>query len=132
VTTVPDHETVSFEVLVKLERYKLDPRKIYQFHKANKEVIIVEVCKFVGLFFEEKPYEQTTQENWHRFQTNLVNIVNKYISSKLIRPHKDVSWLNYSIKRKMKIHNKLYIQEKCTQNKSDWAAYKELDERILS
>jgi len=56
----------------------------------------------------------------------LVNIVDKYIPSKLIRPHRDVPWLNYSIKRKMKICNKLYIQTKCTQNESDWAAYRQV------
>ena len=53
VSTVPgmsDHEAVSFEVLIKLGRYKLEPRKIYQFHKANKEVIIAEVHKFAVIF----------------------------------------------------------------------------------
>ena len=44
--TVPgmsDHEAVIFKVLTKLEKCKSEAHKTYQFHKANKEAITIEV-----------------------------------------------------------------------------------------
>lgn len=133
VTTIPgmsDHEAVLFDVLTKLKRHRLEPRKIYQYHKADKEVIIAEVHKFVEVFFKGTPYVRSIHENWHLLQASLVNIIDKYVPSKVIRPHKDVPWLNNFIKRKMKSRNKLYIRAKCTQNESDWTAYRQLRNEI--
>ena len=78
-----DHEAVIFEVLTKLYRHNLQPRKIYQFHNADKEAILVEANKFMESFFQENPYEQSIHENWYLFRTSLTTIVENYVPSKV-------------------------------------------------
>ena len=62
-----DHEAVIFEVLTKLCRHISQLRKVYQFHKADKEAIIMEANKFMESFFQENPYDQSIHENRYLF-----------------------------------------------------------------
>ena len=48
-----DHEAVRFEVFTKLYRDNLQPRKVYHFHKADKEAILVEASRFMESFFKK-------------------------------------------------------------------------------
>ena len=95
-----DHEAVIFEVLTKLGRHNSQSSKVYQFHKADKEAIVVEANKFMESLFQET-------------QMSLSTIIENYVSSKEIRPHKDVPWLTHHIKQKIKTHNKIYNRAKC-------------------
>ena len=125
-TTVPgmsDHEAVIFKILTKLQKCKSVPHKIYQFHKANKEAITIEVQRFTDLF-------RSVQENWHLFQTNLFRIIENHIPSKVIKPHKNVPWLNRYIKQQMKVRKKLYIHAKRTQNSVDWMEYRQVRNKV--
>ena len=51
-----DHDVVSFEVLTSLEKHKIRRRKIFQFHKADKDRIISKMHEFCEKFFEHDPY----------------------------------------------------------------------------
>jgi len=82
-----------------MDRYNLEPRKIYQFHKANKEVILAEVCKLVKLFLRKTAINEPLRK-LASILNNLVNIVDKYIPYKLSKPHREAPWLNFSIKVK--------------------------------
>ena len=48
----------------------------------------------------------------------------------MVKPNTDVPWLNQSIKRKMKLQNKLYIHAKRTQAGSDWSTYKHIKNKV--
>ena len=46
ICTIPgmsDHDTISFEALTNLEKQKIQGRKVFQFHKADKDGIISEI-----------------------------------------------------------------------------------------
>ena len=118
-----DHDAVSFEVLSSLEKHKIQRRKIFQFHKADKDGIISEMHEFCETFFEHYPYRRTIQDNWHLFKTSIIDIIEKFVPTKVIKPHKNVPWLNQFIKQKMRLRNKLYVHAKCTQVGSDWSTY---------
>ena len=112
VTVIPgmsDREAVIFEVLTKLCRHNSQPRKVYLFHNADQEAIIVEANKFMESFFQENPYDRSIHKKWYLFQMSLSTIIENYVPSKVIRPHKDVPCLTHHIKQKMKTCNKIYI-----------------------
>ena len=90
----------------------------------------MEANKFMESFFQENPYDQSIHENWYLFRMSLSTIIENYVPSKVIRPHKDVPWLTHHIKQKMKTHNKIYIQAKCNQNESDWATYRQVRNEV--
>ena len=49
IDTIPgmsDHDAVSFEVLTSLEKHKIQRRKIFRFHKADKYGIASEMHEF--------------------------------------------------------------------------------------
>ena len=118
VTTVPgisDHEVVIFQLKVYVEKCTLTSRKIYQFHKANDNVIKQEVFEFSQAFFSENPYQRSVEENWVIFKEAIHNIIERNIPTKIMRSHKDLPWLHYLIKCKMKRRSRLYIRAKCTQ-----------------
>jgi len=65
VCTIPgmsDHDAISFEVQISLEKQEVQRRKIFQFHKADKDEIISEIHEFSETFFEQNPYDQTIQD----------------------------------------------------------------------
>jgi len=64
----------------KQSRYKLEPRKIYEFHKANKEVILAEVCKFVSYFLRKTPMNEPLRKIGIYFKpTWLILLINTSI-----------------------------------------------------
>jgi len=97
-----DYDALSFKLLTNLGKQYLQPRKIFQYHKADKNNITTEVNKLLEIFFQQDPYQRTVNENGTLFKTNIMEIVENYVPSKEIKPTKDVPWLNHSIKWKMK------------------------------
>ena len=106
------------------------PQKVYQYHKANNSSIKPEAFKFSQAFLNENPYQRSVEDNWSIFKETMHDINNRNIPTKLIKSHKDLPWLNHSIKRKMKRRNHLYIRAKRTQSIFDWTAYKQLKNEI--
>ena len=125
-----DHDAVSFEVLTSLEKHKIQRRKIFQFHKADKDGIVSEMHEFCEKNFEHDPYRRTIQDNWHLFKTSIIDIIEKFVPTKVIKPHKDVPWLNQLSSKKMKLRNKLYVHAKRTQVGSDWSAYRHVRNEV--
>ena len=62
--------------------------------------------------------------NWHLFKTTIIDVTDKFVPSKIIKPNKDVPRINRFIKRKMRLRNKIYVRAKRTQSGSDWSAYR--------
>ena len=62
----------------------------------------MEVLKFSQTFLNENPYQRSVEDNWSIFKEAMHDIINRNILNKIIKSHKDLPWLNYSIKCKMK------------------------------
>jgi len=75
VTGMLDHDAVSFEILTNLGKQYLQPRKIFQYHKADKNSITTEVNKLLKTFFQQDPYQRTVHDNWTLFKTKIMEIV---------------------------------------------------------
>jgi len=74
------------------------------------------MAEFCEKFFEQDPYNQTIQDNWLLFKACINDVIEKYVSTRVIKSHKDVPWLNQFIKQKMRLHNKLYVLSRMYSN----------------
>ena len=94
-----DHDAVRFEAQISLGKQEVEKkRKIFQFHKADKDGIIFEIHEFSETFFEQNQYDRTIHDNWHLFKTTIVDAIDKFVPSKIIKPNKDFPWINQFIK----------------------------------
>ena len=85
------------------------------------------MAEFCEKFFEQDPYNQTIQDNWLLFKACINDVIEKYVSTRVIKSHKDVPWLNQFIKWKMRLRNKLYV---CAKHESDWSAYRHVENEV--
>ena len=76
--------------------------------------ITANIIKLSQAFLNENPYHRSVEDNWSIFKETMQDIINRNIPTKLIKSHKDLPWLNHSIKSKMQRRNHLYIRAKRT------------------
>ena len=55
-----------------------------------------------------------------------------HIPCKIMRPYKDIPWLNHNLKSKMREQKKLYVLAKASQNPNDWHLYRKAKNNVGS
>ena len=100
-----DHEAaVKFQLNLSVKRLPGNQyRKVYQYHKANLVGIKQEMERYKQAFLSSA-YELTVEENWSNFKEA---VMNTHIPFKMMRPYKDIPWLNHNIKSEMRERKKL-------------------------
>ena len=52
-------------------------------------------------------YKLTVEENWSKFKEMVIKVMDTHILCKIMRPYKDIPWLNHNIKYKMREQKRL-------------------------
>ena len=65
-------------------------------------------------------YKLTVEENWSKFKEMVIKVMNTHIPCKIMRPYKDIPWLNHNIKSKMQEQKRLYDLAKASQSCNVW------------
>ena len=128
-----DHEAVTFQLNLSMSKLHSDHyRKVYQYHKANQLSIKEEMERYKEIFLSSDPYKQTVEENWSNFKQIVFKMMDKHIPCKVLKPHKDIPWLNHSIKSKMRERKRLYDLAKTSRNPHDWFMYRKARNNVNS
>ena len=98
-----DHEAVKFQLNPSVKRLPGNQYcKVYQYHKANQVDIKEEMERYKQAFLSSDPYELTVEENWSNFKEAVIKVMDTHIPCIIMRPYKDIPWLNHDIKSEMR------------------------------
>ena len=75
------------------------PRKIYMYHKADLQVLKIDLIKWCNEFKLINTSTSTVNEMFQEFQTVLQSAMNCHIPTKIISKRIQTSWINRRIKR---------------------------------
>jgi len=72
-----DHDAVSFEILINLEKQTSQPRKYSNAIKPTKIVLQQKSINLLEISFQQNPYKHTIDDNLHFFKTTIMEIIEK-------------------------------------------------------
>ena len=135
VETIPgisDHEAIIFTIRNIVHIQKKQPHKVYLYHKCNLDAIKVGILKFQQSFVQSDPYARTVDNNWTLFKSFILDLLHKHVPQKTCKSHKDLPWINTSIKREIRHRKHLYNRAKQSNLSTDWGAYRESRNKVTS
>ena len=88
--------------------------------------------RYKQAFLASNPYELTVEENWSNFKETVIKVMDTNIPCKIMRPHKDIPWINHNIKSKMQERKRLCDLVKASQNPNDWHLYRKARNSVSS
>ena len=122
---ISDHCIVLFDISGKPKLQKKPQRKIFEFDKADPEVLKSEVSLYVQRFLSSNPENKSVNSNWTYITDSLNNIVKEHVPSKLSKGKPNLPWISSGVKRKMRKRDLLFSLARKTNKSSDWKAFRE-------
>ncbi len=124
--TIPglsDHDIPVADCDLKPSINKKQPRKLFQFHRANWDSIRAATLTFAENFLAEYK-DRSVDMNWRMFVDHIKSSMDKFIPSKLSSTRYNLPWVNARIRRLINKKHRLYNKAKASHKESDWAKYK--------
>ena len=101
------------------------PRKIFQFHRADHQIIKEAVEKFSTAFLLSSPELQTVDENWKTISGFLKKCMEDMIPSKMSKSRRHLPWITTELKRNMRKRDRLFKKARRNPSTSSWKTYRE-------
>ena len=129
---ISDHEAVFFCFSSNPLTYQKTKHNIYLYNKGDFGAIKQHIGCFQASFLSSDPYNNTLQENWSSFKSELETVIDQYIPQIPAKSTRHLPWLNKNIKTKMKRRKQQYDKAKLSQAPEDWAAYRSIKNEITA
>ena len=133
-TGISDHDIVHFNINVTPRPKCIQPRKVWNYKKADPEAVRNSLQGATEEFFATPPESRSVEQNWDFFKKSLFmamdNIPHRFSKGKISHP-----WITPSIVRHMRKRDKLYNKACSSKAKHDWTNYtkqRNLVKRIMS
>ncbi len=91
---ISDHDYVSADVSLTANTNKKKARTVHLFSKANNEETEKEIAAFKDDFIAASN-ERTVEDNCNHFKNSIAVIVNKHVSTKVLKEKHDLPWMNH-------------------------------------
>ena len=128
---ISDHDSivqVNFNVSAPVQKTK--PHKIYKFKQANFDKMREELSIFSSEYFQNNSHLNSVDTNWISLKKKLLEVMDKYIPSKMSSTQFNLPYVTRGIKRKIKIKQRLYNKARKTKKEKDWSKFKTLRKNI--
>ena len=61
--------------------------------------LVSDIDKFSRNFLENSPETNSVEHNWSDFKDSLLKLLEKHVPSRLVKPHRDLPWMNREIRQ---------------------------------
>ena len=122
ISGVSDHEAVTITSKLTLPRLKQSKRKIYVWSKADSLKIKTEVGKFAANFLRCSGHLDV-DTMWSEIKDNLLEILNKFVPSKLTSSRYFPPWITTQTKRYIRNKQIWYRRAKKSNDPKIWQKY---------
>ena len=123
-----DHDIVLIDTSLTPSRTKPVKRKIFQWAKANKDAIHMELHEFQDDITKNK--ELNTDSLWEAFKTLFDRLVMQYVPSKMSSNKHRNPWTNRTVTRLSRRKSRAHRKAKQTRHSRDWERYKHLSKSL--
>ena len=123
-----DHDIVLIDTSLTPSRTKPVKRKIFQWAKANKDAIHMELHEFQDDITKNK--ELNTDSLWEAFKTLFDRLVMQYVPSKMSSNKYRNPWTNRTVTRLSRRKSRAHRKAKQTRHSRDWERYKHLSKSL--
>jgi hypothetical protein len=119
---ISDHDIPVADCNINPSYNKKQPRKLFNFRKANWEKMRQETKSFSEQFIKEHK-ERSVEQNWKELKKYLMKIMDKYVPSKSTSIRHNLLWMNTTLKRMVRKKQRLYNKAKKSHKRKDWDEY---------
>ena len=122
------HDSIMVQIDIQPQRTRSPPRKVLMYKKMDMDGLIKEAEDFCSDL--TSPEMNTVEGNWTVFKTKMQQLIEKFIPSKVIRPHRDLPWMTRELKHKIRQKNRWYKKYKEQKSHKVWIKYKWLQKEV--
>ena len=121
-----DHEIIVFDInLYASTSCTKATYSVYLYHRGNLDGIRQDMLNFKDVFMSSTPHHNSVEVNWTSLKEALLKSVSKHIPMKKYKnSHRNLPWINRSIKSHMKKRKKLYNTAKQLNTEEAWVNYR--------
>ena len=123
-----DHDAVLTDINMRIKYNRKKPRNIYLYNRADmssvKTSLKNQYSKFIRNSMEDD--KRTINEVWQEFKRILHETMRKYIPQKTLSNRRNLPWLTYEIKRRIRQKQRFYNKARKTNDPNDWNEFRNL------
>jgi len=127
---VSGHEAVLTSFMVQAIYHKESDCKHYSWNRANFEAMSIELSRFTTWFSDHFCIDTPVKCLWSHIKCELLNLLDKYVPSKVVKNCNKQPWVNHYIKQFSRQKNKCYKIVKANNSSSEWLRYKLLKKEM--
>lgn len=124
-----DHDVAVADIDTKARISRKKPRQIFLYKKGNLDGLKQDLRRNFDEF-EAEHCNSTTDKCWTVFKNNLLELMKKYIPTKVIKGKFNVPWFTKELRSKIRVKQRYYNRAKKTQNIEHWNAFKTIQSHI--
>ena len=128
---ISDHDIVTFNINMKPKYHGKPKRKIYQFHKADPELLKQQAEVLTQEFLDSKPQNNSVNSNWETIKTRLLKIMEDHVPHKMSSGKRNLPWIDTTLKRQMRKRDKLHSKAKKVRDSStSWRHFRQYRNKV--
>jgi hypothetical protein len=128
---ISDHDTaVYIDSDISIKRQRPTQRKIMLWNKTDLDGLKKEVTSFSDTFLTAHANTTNINSLWNDFKSGCLDIMNRYIPTKLTSTRYSQPWINREIKQLTRRKNKLFKKHQNNKSSPQWKKYKDLKKII--
>jgi hypothetical protein len=108
---ISDHDIPIADCNIKPSQNKKEPRKIYDYKKADWIKIKQESSNFRETFIKDY-LNNNVDKNWRKLKNHINTVMDKFIPSKMTSTRHNLPWLHTKLKRMIKTKQRMYNKAK--------------------
>ena len=120
---ISDHDIPLADCDIKPRYTKKPPRKVYNYKKADWDMLREEAKSFTADFLTDHR-DRSVEENWSNFKKHIETTMDKHIPSKLTSTRHNLPWVNSRVRRMINKKQRLYNKAKKSHKQRDWDKYR--------
>ena len=121
---VSDHEAVLTSFIAQTVYQKGIKRKVYLWNRANFQQMSIALSEFTMWFCKHFSTDTPVEALWSNIQVKLLDLLDKYVPSKMVTNNNRQPWINHHIKQLGRRKRRSYKRAKASNLASDWQYYK--------
>ena len=121
---ISDHEAVLTSFMTQVVYHKGSKRKRYLWNRVDFQEMSIEMIRFTAWFTDHFCIDTPIEHLWFHIKSMLLNLIDKYVPSKMVTNSNRQPWVNRHIKQLGRRKKKCYKRAKVSNSPSDWLHYK--------
>ena len=123
---ISNHEVVLTSFMAQAVYHKESDSKHYLWNRANFQEMSIELSRFTAWLSDHFNIRTPVECLWSHIKSELLNLLDKYVPSKVVKNSNKQPWINHYIKQLSRQKKKCYKTAKANNSSLEQLRYKSL------